>query len=118
MMIMENMTNMNAQITLDLNKVIYMGLFYENQEGMIKQFKPLVVTVHGKPIPLYAYASYHHDYPEETIMERARRLDTIDVWTVCLIVHMQGGVRFRFTSDRAKTLWKSWNAKIYNKKKT
>ena len=72
--------------------------------------------MHGTIIP-DGYAAYHHDYPLETALERARRLDIIDHWLPNLYIRMQGGVRLTFTGDRAISIWEAYKAREFNKSK-
>jgi pyridoxine 5'-phosphate synthase PdxJ len=79
--------------------------------------KPKTITVHGVEIEPGAYAHYHPDYPKETCLERAKRLDLIDEWYPELTMQLSANHQLTYTGDRALELWDLWKAKIYGKKK-
>lgn len=61
----------------DINKVAYCTFWYENQNG-IRSNKDRT-SVHGISIDSLVYALPHPEYPCETVLERARRLNILDI---------------------------------------
>lgn len=101
---------------ISIDKIIAAKLTYINQHNNFSLHrKPSVPTVHGTIIP-DGYAAYHADYPFETALERASRLDIIDHWLPNLYIRMQGGVRLTFTGDRAISIWEAYKAREFSSK--
>lgn len=73
--------------TLFPNKVAYFKFFYENQEGLRVKHKPEFPSARGVRLD-NIQAFPHVDYPNETLLERARRLDILDAWTPVCVVQM------------------------------
>jgi hypothetical protein len=67
---------------LDFHKVIWAKLYYKNQEGSKTPHLSSSPTVHGEFIVNPDEDALPRDlaYPGETRLERARRLDLLDVW--------------------------------------
>ena len=54
---------------------------------------------------------------KETMLEAARRLHLIDKWIVVTRFQFANTHAIEYTGDKAQTMWKAWNEKIFNKKK-
>ena len=106
----------NNKILIDLNKVQWASLIYRNQEGITRSEKPKHPSAHGTTFDADAYAYPHHDYPKETMIERARRLDILDVWTPILIIQLSSNHSLRYSGKQALSLWKAWQGKIFGTK--
>jgi len=106
--------NDNRKI-VDLKKVQWAEYFYENQEGLGKREKPSGPTVRGMPVGK-EIAHYHLDYPGETMIERARRLDILDKWKPVCVMQLQANRTLRFVGEKAIKMFKAYQARIYGKK--
>ena len=104
---------MNPQRTVDFNKISWAEKWYVNQEGVKRRTLPRDETVHGLDVDWRVQAASHPDYPHETMLERARRLDIIDRWTaVCKLVVAANRHIYYFGED-AHRVFKAYNAHIY-----
>lgn len=99
--------------TIDLRKVVYCSLFWENQYGNICLHKPKGESVHGIRFDPGSYAHFHHDYPSETNYERALRLDLLDCWTPIIVCNFTASRRVKYRGKRALNLWAKWNERIF-----
>lgn len=107
---------LNNKIVVDLNKVQFGSVHYVNQYGDIKQKKPDYPTVYGKEV-VYEYAAYHPDFPGETMLQRAVRLDILDKWTPICIFQLSANHTLTYTGEKAISMWKAFNIKIFKKNK-
>jgi hypothetical protein len=97
---------------IDINKVAYAWFYYVNQWG--HTYRKPIVSVHGIEIQEPdGYALYHHDYPLETNLERAKRLDILDTWTPIVWFKFTTTRKIAFSGDRALSLWATYRAKIF-----
>lgn len=102
----------NNRIVLDLNKVQFASFWYQNQEGLIVHTKPRGPTVRGMAVG-DEYAFPHCDYPNETMLERARRMDLLDVWTPWVKFDIAANRCVRYCGKKAISMWTTYRAKIY-----
>ena len=110
-------THRNNRIVVDLNKVAYAWLYWKNQRGDIRETKPSSATVHNTLLkPEFAWPLLH-EYPKETALERARRLDLLDSWTPHLRLRLSAADTLEFTGPKAISIWETWCAKQFGKKK-
>lgn len=111
-------THSNNRIVVDLKKVAYARFFYRNQWGDIRSLRSLVKTVYNKAICVSEYA-YPLDerFPCETVLERAKRMDILDIWKPVLHLRLSAADVLEFSGDKATSLWKTWNEMQFNKKK-
>lgn len=95
------MTNSNRKI-INLNKVQYVWLYYENQEGDKVQTKPQWSTVRGIRMQDSEYAyPYITSYPFETNLECAKRLDILDEWTPVCKVQLSKHHQLKYTGKKS-----------------
>ena len=106
--------NHNRRI-VDLRKVQWAKFFYENQDGAQFSTIPRQHTVHGVTIDADGYAYPHPKYPGETNVERARRLDILDIWEPICILQLTANHQLRYVGEKAKAIWQTWRSKIYGK---
>lgn len=107
----------NNHIVVDLNKCQYAYLYYVNQYGNKSRLKPLSNTVRGEKLT-DELAMFHPSYPDETLFRRAERLGLMDVWTPVLHLKLTAYSHLVYTGDKAWSLWKAWNKKMFaNKEK-
>lgn len=109
---------MSAQLVIDYSKIVYAAYFHRNQTSTLtRRVKPRKPTINGVALNMLATARpYFHDYPHETVLERARRLDAVDTWIpVCVL----GTVRqkFRFEGEEAIKQWKAYKSFKFGKRK-
>jgi hypothetical protein len=108
---------MKPQRTIDFNKVQWADYWWQNQDGTKLRYKPEKneYSVHNVAIEPNAPAWYHPDYPHETNLERAIRLDVLDKWhPVCTLV-FGANKHLRYTGEQATKVWRQYNAHIYSK---
>lgn len=106
----------NNKIVLDLNKVQWAKYYWINQYGDRRHIDVTVPTVRSQPVFDSEYAAYHPDYPCETELERAKRLDLLDIWQPVCYMQLTANHSVTFTGTKATTMWKMWCAKILNRK--
>ena len=106
-----------SQITVNLAKVQWCSFFYVNQFTETKRTKPKQPTVYGVEIADEP-AAYHPDYPHETLIERAKRLDIIDVWTPRCVLHISANRCLTYTGQKAINIHKTYREYIYGKSRS
>lgn len=107
----------NNRIVLDLSKAQFASMWYVNQEGSISFKKPPEQTVRARLVHVTEPAAPHPDYPGETMIERARRLNIIDIWQPVCTFQLTANHNVTYTGKKAIVMWKAWNERIFNKKK-
>jgi len=104
---------------IDIKKAYYASHWYENEHGHRCKNKPAVPTVCGSLIQSPHEYSYppNHDFPLETIEEKAKRLGMIDTWMP--VVEFTFGSRqiVTYKGKKAITLWLAWNKRVFNSSK-
>ena len=109
----------NNHIVCDLNKVSYAKHCYESQHQQTYRTKPRMPTVFGEGIP----EGFHKEIPgrketyAETNIEAARRLGILDVWTPVTRLQFANCHAIEYTGEKAQSIWKAWNEKIFSKQK-
>lgn len=106
------MKTINDTITVDLNKVSYCVFYYRNNKSSTRLIKPEIPTVEGSTVD-NSFALPHHDYPHETLIERARRLDILDTWTPVIRLQLSNSHKLEFTGIKALKLRELWLKKLY-----
>lgn len=107
---------MSKQRAINYSKVQWAEYYYVNQFGEQARTKLRTPSVHGAPLENpNAYAMAHPSYPFETIIERARRLEILDVWTPCCSLIINANKSLHFKGDKATKVWKSYCKHIYGK---
>jgi hypothetical protein len=101
---------------LDLKKVQHATFNYRNQYGQYSHVKPKHPTVAGAGVSNEP-AMYHHMYPGETMLERAKRRNLLDVWTPVVEFQLTANHSIAYIGDKAVSLWKEWNRRIFSKQK-
>lgn len=102
---------------LNLRKVAYVELWFVNQTGTRISENPTQPTVGGMPIPAGVYAMPLCEYPSETMLERARRLEILDRWTPVARFHYTKYDSVTFQGEKALKLHRAFASIIYNKNK-
>lgn len=98
---------------VNLNKAQWVKFYYQQQDGIITNRLPAKHTIRGIVIEDDSYALPHHDYPCETALERAIRLDLLDIWEPVCIVQLVANQQLHYTEKKAHAIWAAWNRKIY-----
>lgn len=108
----------NVQLTIDLNSVSYMSFYYKNQFGHVRRKMPRNIAVQGTEIinPKDHAFPYQLDYPKETVEERLRRRELLDVWTPICKYHFRQQKSFHFEGEEAKKRRDAYNKHIYGNK--
>lgn len=101
---------------LDLKSVAYADGFWRNQYGHTRRLKPKRPTTFNSEFNPNEYASHHRDYPLETMMERAKRLDILDVWTFVERFQLRNSHSVSYTGKKARAMQQAWNEKVFGKK--
>lgn len=103
------------QTVLDLNSVAYANSYWRNQHGQIRKYKPTLPTANGSMFNPNEYASYHHSFPQETMMERAMRLDILDTWTFVECLQLRNSHSLSYTGKKGRAMQQAFNAKVFSK---
>lgn len=114
---MKKNTNMKTNLTFDITKVRWATFYYCNQEGVKRIFKPdlTVNGIHFNPNE-YSYP-LDRNFPNETLLERARRLDLLDRWTPTIVFTFTKYDTISIKGKRAVKLKQVWDAYIFRKNK-
>lgn len=103
---------MKPQRTINFDKVQWADYWYVNQCGETKRCKPTEPTVHGIPVG-NRMAPWHHQYPFETMLERATRLGILDKWTPRCRLVISANRELTYTGLQAAKMWQRYNNYIY-----
>lgn len=108
---MEDRQMSTTQRTVDFNKVQWADFWYVQQEGITSRTQPTGHTVRG--VSPDGWAAYHPDYPGETMLDRARRLGILDIWTPRCKLTINANKSLHYHGTAAVNIWKAYNAHIY-----
>jgi len=110
-------TKRDNKIILNLNSCQWARFYYRNQHGDTRDTlpAPAYMSVRGSVIFKTASAYPHPDYPAETMYERAKRLGLLEQWTPEVFFKVTANAGVIFTGDKAMSMWKAWNAKIFKR---
>ena len=111
--------------TIDLRKVQFAKFGWRNGAGLIVKKRPRKPTVAGHVVTdalnfdivkksglsLIAASS------GESQLAYAKRKGLLDVWTPIVRFQFAANHSAAYTGDRAKALWREWQARIFGKKK-
>jgi len=99
-------------IVVDLNKVQFAKMRYRNQHGDI-----------SKKAHKHSYRGYPYD-PKEiayghsiTMEDYAVMRGIKDVWTPICTLQLTANHSLKYTGDKAKSIWREWNRRIFKKGK-
>jgi len=104
------------RIIVDLNKVQWMRFYYVNQYGQTNNTIINFPTIRSSAIYPEQLAAHHPLYPGEAELERAKRLDLLDVWTPVCVLKLTANECLQYTGDKAIAMRDAWQAKIFGKK--
>lgn len=108
----------NNNIVVNLSHVQHGRLVYVNQYGQALNFEPDFSTVRGDSISHNTLLAFPHPmYPGETELERAKRLNLLDVWVPHLYLKLAANSYLIYSGSKALSLWRAWKAKNYGGKK-
>lgn len=99
---------------VDLKKVQWASLYYTNGRGNVLDKKPEYYSVNGATIMCDDYAYPHMEYPMETCLERAKRLDILDTWVPRCTLQLTANHCLVYEGEKALAIWKAWRAKIFD----
>lgn len=100
---------------IDLNKVSYANFYWWcNNGGMVHTVpvKPKFPTVHGQRVE-----DAKHGALNKTMLEYAQEKKLLDVWIPTVALQLHAGKVVRYRGEKALSIWKEWNRRIFNKKK-
>lgn len=102
----------NNRIVIDLSKVTHAWKGWVTQDGNHRRvFRPNY-TVNGVDFDSAAKVFGSN----ETMLDRAVKLMIIDVWIPYTTFQLSNNHSLTYTGDKAQSLWKAWNERIFNKK--
>ena len=96
--------------TVDLNKAQWCELFYMNQYNDKLRKKPKNKTVHCEVVK-----DEMHFNGQETMLQFATRLGLFDRWTAYCKVTMTANKTLCYTGEKAISIMREWNRRIFNK---
>ncbi len=106
---------MKSNIIIQFNKVAWVKLFYQSRcNNFFRKKKPSRPTVHGEYIES-GYAAEHQDYPAETMLERARRLDIIDEWIPRLVIAFSATKHLYFEGQQAEKYYAAFQNYMFKR---
>lgn len=108
---------MDKQILVNFKAVRYATFYYVNQSHTYKRRTlPKYPTTNGSElIDPNGEAFPHTDYPNETNLQRASRLNLVDIWTPVCELEFAAHRKLKFIGEEAVKMWKSYRAYIYGK---
>lgn len=120
--------NQNKTV-VDLNKVAYAKFYYETHalgRTYQRHNKPKEPTVNGhefdcdevRPgiIAHFNENDFISSQKSETMLEYATRRRILDVWTPTLTLQLSNSHSLTYTGDKAISIWKEWNKRIFKRK--
>lgn len=102
----------NNYIVVDLGKVQYAKFYYRNQFGQCKRLLPKGPTTGAAPFD----PDEMHLNGVESLVTYAHRTGILDVWVPEIHLQLQANHSLYYTGEKAKSLWKEWNRKQFNKR--
>ena len=108
MTIMTPMTDNDCVV--DLGKAQWCTFYYKNQYDNVRKRKPTKPTVSGCLVK-----DEMHINGKQTMLEYATEHKLLDVWTPICRVVLTANKSLRYTGDKAKSIWKEWNRRIFKK---
>jgi hypothetical protein len=111
------MNKKDNRIVVDISKCQYARFFYRNQYGdtvNILPNKPTVNAMLFDPDGIRFSSSLNE--PKESMMSYAYRRNLLDIWIPELRLQVQANHSLIYTGDKAVSLWKEWNKRIFKKK--
>lgn len=104
----------HTQQTINLKAVKECIFFYRNQDGDTSKHKPLFNTVHSIDIDHNTTVVPLMEYPHETAIERARRLDILDKWVAICILKFTKYHTVEYKGTKATTMHQAYRKLIYD----
>jgi hypothetical protein len=93
------------RIVVDLGKVQFARFFYTNQYNNFRNTLPAWPTVRNSELK-GVWDTF-----------RAGILGLIDEWYPCTLLKLQANHSLTYTGEKAKSIWKEWNRRIFNQKR-
>lgn len=106
---------MSAQRTVNFRAVQYMENYWTTRTGLARKLKPKQPTVNGIGVSPILLAAWHYNYPGESELERANRLDILDTWTFNTKLVITANKSLHYKGESAKKIAKAYNGYIYGK---
>ena len=104
---------------LSLEKVQWASFYYANQYGEFRQKLPSGPSVHSRVLGKNerAYIVTDVGLILGDALEVATQLKVLDVWVPQCKFQLSSNHTITYTGDKALSLWDTWRAKIFGKKK-
>lgn len=105
-------------LVIDLNKAIYARHYYENQHGQTRRLKPNGPSAFGEvfnPEEFCRPVQGRKETYAETMLDAAKRKGIVDIWRPITRVQFANNHAVEFTDEKAQSIWKKWNEKIFKK---
>lgn len=103
---------------VDINKCQHATLYYQNQWEQRLLKLPKTITVRANTIGEHdkCYTSVDGVMVLINALQLAKELKLIDVWIPHCKFQLTANHSITYTGDKALSLWKAWQAKIFKKK--
>ncbi len=109
------MNRLNNKRVCDLNKVQFADFYYRNQYDNTSKIA-LKHSHRGVPYaPDENAVNWNTAQSVESMEERAVRLRIKDIWTPEVRLTFASNHPIIYTGDKAKSIWKEWNRRIFKK---
>lgn len=106
----------NNRIVCDLKRVNHARLYWENQRGNKRALKPTLPTAFNEEFnPTDRVWTSDHERNGETLIERARELDILDVWFPVCKLQFNNTHALEYTGEKAINIWNAWKERIFKK---
>lgn len=108
--------NIMPRTTLvNLRRATHVSCWWDNGKGCQCKEKPPTRTANGEALYPDRWAKFHWDYPHESEVERAIRLDIIDHWYFVCRVILSNNRELYYRGEEAQKIWKTWQGVVFNK---
>ena len=103
---------------INFSSVQFVEQWYENQTGIRRSSVPTEPSVHGTTIPADEPALYHSLYVSESLLERAKRLNLLDVWSLIVTFNINSNRTIVFRNSEAKQMYRNYQSWLFGKQKS
>lgn len=105
----------NNKIIVNLSSVQWARFGYRNQYGDWANHYPKCETFRGHFIPVENMFNPCHQTPVSA-EEYLTQNNMLDIWQPELYLKLAASDSLVYTGEKAKSIWKAWNEKIFKKK--
>ncbi len=108
---------MSHSTLLNLRHVTHTFTWWDNGRGVQCKKIPPTPTANGCLIVPNFRAYPHPLFPNETELERAKRLGILDQWTFVVEFILHKGHKLTFKGEKAQELYNIYKGVVYNRSK-